>query len=275
MTSISTTLATSINSVRPRKRAISFLRTFAVIALMVLAVLVANRILHIKYVIATGLKGEFGPATAQWQAEVTQQARRSQQIQGSAVFIGDSLTVGFATSNVTAKAENFGIDGDSIDWLLLRMPRYRLNRASVIVVEIGINNLLQRGQSGFDGFAAKYHRLLAMLPAQVPAIAMGILPVNTRSDGLLAGRLFRTTLRNVNREIAAECKQFPNCRYLDLSATLADASGNLDDPYDAGDGVHLSTAGYEVWRTMLTPLLDQMTALPHVEDLAQTHFDKN
>jgi lysophospholipase L1-like esterase len=265
MTSTSSTPTLPIEAIKasppepPRRISI---RKLAAISIMVLALLLVGKMLHIKYVIATGLKGEFGPATAQWQAEVTQQVRRSEQIHGAAVFLGDSLTVGLATSNVTAKAENFGIDGDSLDWLLLRMPRYRFSGAKVIVVEIGINNWLQRGHLGFSGLAGKYHQLLAMLPGQVPVVAIGILPVNSHAKSLPDSGQANAAIRDANKQIEAECWQFRNCHYLDLVRTLADKSGNLQAGYDAGDGVHLTTAGYEAWAITLTPLLEKLMVTP-------------
>jgi len=128
----------------------------------------ANKMMHVGQLISIGLKGEFGPATAQWQAEVEGQSRRSQQIHGAVVFIGDSLIVGLATSNVASKSENFGINADWLDSLLLRLPRYRLSEARAVVLEIGSNDWPIDSSSGFASFAAKYHRLLAMLPSQVP-----------------------------------------------------------------------------------------------------------
>jgi lysophospholipase L1-like esterase len=212
----------------------------------------------LKYLISTGLKGEFGPATAQWKAEVTQQAQRSQQLHDAVVFFGDSLTVGLATSNVAARSENFGIDGDSIDWLLLRLPRYDLIGTKAIVIEIGINNWLQEGHSGFDGFANKYRTLLGSLPQSVPIVAVAILPVNSHAAALIKGRWFPGDIRQANHQIADQCRQVSNCRYLDSSILLADQSGKLKPKYDSGDGVHLSTTGYAAWSALLINSLERI-----------------
>ena len=234
-----------------------WLANSAIVALVLLALLVTAKMLHVRRVISIGLKGEFGPATTQWQVEVMQQARRSQQIHGAVVFIGDSLIVGLATSNVAPKSENFGINGDTIDWLLLRLPQYNLTEAQAIVLEIGSNDW----PSGFDGFASKYGRLLTMLPSQVPVIAVGLMPLNGVKAGVSDSSRVPDAFRRVNKEIALSCRQFHNCRYLDLFDTLADGSGNLKARYDAGDGQHLSTAGNDLWVVALKPLLNQETTV--------------
>jgi lysophospholipase L1-like esterase len=215
--------------------------------------------LHLRRLISIGLKGEWGPATVQWQAEVMQQSRRSEQIQGAVVFIGDSLIVGLATSNVALKSENFGINGDTLDWLLLRLPQYKLSAARAIVLEIGSNDWPVYDSADFAEFGAKYHRVLAMLPSHVLVIAVGLMPVNTHAAGVLEGDRLPSSFRQINKDIAAQCRQFSNCRFLDLFNALSDKSGNLETRYDAGDGNHLSTAGNVVWGTALASMLDRET----------------
>ena len=100
--------------------------TIGIAALIV--ILIVAKILHLRQFVHIGrLEPGWGPDTMYWQAEVLQQSRRSQQIEGVAVFLGDSITVGLATSRVTAHSENFGINGDSIDGLLLRVPQYQVH----------------------------------------------------------------------------------------------------------------------------------------------------
>ncbi len=205
---------------------------------------------HLRHYVSFG--PPWGPSSVEWQTEVLQQSRRSEQFAGATVFLGDSQMVGLATSNLAPKPENFGIAGDTIDGLLLRLPRYRLTGARLIVVEIGVNNYVT---DGFSGFSPKYRRALGMLPRHTPVISVGIFPVKrgvTTRLGLPVG--MTQAIRQANREIADACRQYPNCRFLDVSAALSDADGYLQTRYDSGDGLHLSTAGYAVWEKALKPL---------------------
>jgi lysophospholipase L1-like esterase len=152
-----------------------------------------------------------------FQAEVLQQSRRSEQMEKTVVFFGDSLTVGLATSNISQKSENFGIDGDTIDGLLFRIPRYHLEGARTIVVEIGINNWKH---DGFRNFENKYRQLLRELPPSVPVIATAIFPVNVDPKDHPEWAHAPAAIRKANEEIAEACKQFANCRFLDLTPLL-------------------------------------------------------
>jgi len=173
-------------------------------------------------------------------------------MENTVVFLGDSITVGLATSNISPKSENFGIDGDTIDGLLFRIPRYHLDCARTIVVEIGINDWRH---DGFQNFEDKYRQLLRGLPQSVPVIATAIFPVNGDAKEHPEWAHAPAAIRKANGEIAGVCNQFTNCRFLDLTPLLADPSGTLQSIYDVGDGVHLSSAAYRVWTRNLAPLI--------------------
>jgi lysophospholipase L1-like esterase len=200
--------------------------------------------LHLKQIIA--------PPAAQriqdsgfYSVIVRQQSRQLVQCSGALVFLGDSLTAGLATSNVAPNTENLGIPGDTIDGLLSRIGRYDLSQARGVVVEIGINNWpLDR----FADFGSKYRQLLAALPSGIPITAVGIMPTNPKSVTVgFAQNGLKAAIINTNARIERACKDRRACTYIDLSKNLGDSQGELAAPYDAGDGVHISRAGYTIW----------------------------
>ena len=173
-------------------------------------------------------------------------------MKNAVAFIGDSITVGLATSNAAEKSENFGMDGDTIDGLLLRIPRYRLTGARAIVVEIGINNYKK---DKLKNFGTKYDQLLRLLPQTTPVIAMAIMPVNKHADWIFPSTEASEAIRTTNRDVAATCKRFPNCRFLDLTSVLSDEVGDLQFKYEEGDGIHPTALAYEIWTEALRPLI--------------------
>ena len=185
-------------------------------------------------------------------AESLQQSRRSVQMHDTAVFIGDSITVGLATSNIAPRAENFGIDGDTIDGLTTRLPHYNLTQSRIIVLEIGINNYRR---DKLANFGVKYRQLLRILPPNIPIVAMAIFPINEHANDWIPASDASVAIKKANREIDLACQQVSTCTFLDLSSSLANADGYIKPIYEVGDGIHLSEAAYKVWASALAPYM--------------------
>jgi lysophospholipase L1-like esterase len=192
----------------------------------------------------------FDSRAAPFAAESQQQSRRSIQMRNAAVFIGDSITVGLATSNIAPHSENFGIDGDTVDGLITRLPRYDLTKARVIVLEIGVNNYHRDKLTGFE---PKYRQLLGLLPHGIPVVAMAIFPINEHASWWVPVRDATEAIKKANKEIALACQQVSTCTFLDLSPSLGDAGGSMKSIYEVGDGIHLSEPAYAVWASALAP----------------------
>jgi lysophospholipase L1-like esterase len=185
-------------------------------------------------------------------AESLQQSRRSMQMDNTAVFIGDSITVGLATSNIAPHSENFGIDGDTVDGLIARLPHYNLTKARVIVLEIGVNNYRRDKLTGFD---PKYRQLLGLFPRGIPVVAMAIFPINEHANWWIPVRDATVAIKKANQEIALACQQVSTCTFLDLSSSFGNADGSMKSIYEVGDGVHLSEPAYRVWAAALAPYI--------------------
>lgn len=195
----------------------------------------------------------FGENNILYKAEVLQQIRRSQRIDGAVVFLGDSEITGLASSNIALKTENFGISGETIEGLIGRVPSYKLDKARAIVIEIGINNM---AIDRLSGFSDKYSRLLALMPPAVPVIAMAIMPVNPDAAQYFIYPGAESSIQAANRGLREACLVRPNTQYLDVHDPLADPSSALRQGFSAGDGLHLSEAGYAVIEQLLTSALN-------------------
>lgn len=184
--------------------------------------------------------------------EVRLQIRRSQQAKDAAIFFGDSLMEGFATSSVMATSENFGITSDTLDRAIARIPQYNLAGARIIVLEFGINDIwLQQT----EGFAQKYKQILNLLPRGVPVVAMGISAITAKGEQTLQRNDTRQIIPALNRQIAEACGRRTECLFVDTTQSMRDVDGFLSAQYAEADGVHLSTAGYRMWAAVLRPLL--------------------
>jgi hypothetical protein len=173
-------------------------------------------------------------------------AVRSEQIDGTDVMFGDSITFGFATSMMPNPTENLSIGGECIESLLYRLPKLRLDRARRIILTVGFNNWWS---NKYGDFGSKYDLLLSSMPHDVPVVANAILPVNPRRFILASyGKGMLSGVAAANAVMKRACERHPNCRYVPQPRDLANGDGTLVAPADGGDGVHLTRYGYDVWR---------------------------
>ncbi len=163
---------------------------------------------------------------------------------GAVIFIGDSIVQGLCVSAVVTPSVNFGIGSDTTVGVLKRLPEYHsLERASVCVMAIGINDLERRRN---EEILKNYSLIVRAVPPRLPLVFSAVLPVDERVRNGLAGKNSR--IRKLNSGLKALCEgRSPKCIFVDTGPKLIDSSDNLRKEYDAGDGVHLNGAGNSIW----------------------------
>lgn len=174
---------------------------------------------------------------------------------GSVVFLGDSLTQGMSTSAVHPFGINYGIGNDTTIGLLGRLSNYKsLNRASLIVVQIGHNDFRYRAPKQIVENMA---RIFDTLPSHVPIIVTAIFPV----DGNIVSEPKNGDIVAVNREIATLASKYSNIRFLNINKQLSSSGTvSLDTFLHIGDGVHLNKNGYQYWLMNLKALIKDIKA---------------
>jgi lysophospholipase L1-like esterase len=177
---------------------------------------------------------------ARYVTKARAQSEQSQHAPARVVFLGDSHIANSHVEQLSADYANYGIGGDTIDGLIVRLPSYDLSHARTIVLEIGTNNI-EKNKPPYR-IGERYERLLKALPPSARVIAVGVPPVRHRFS-LLRGR--DTDRDRANAEIRNVCRRSHRCSFVDPSF-LADESGVLRGDYDRGDGGHLSAEGYRV-----------------------------
>jgi lysophospholipase L1-like esterase len=155
-------------------------------------------------------------------------------------------------------AANFGWGADRVENILWRLENGELDDVNpkVIVLLAGTNNVGNRvppGNTGEDvtrGLAAILRVMQAKAPDAV-TILMGIFP---RNDNMAV----MPEIDAINANLA-KMADGARIRYLNINGKLADASGRLyDGMMNAGDKLHPTLAGYQVWADALKPILEEL-----------------
>lgn len=165
---------------------------------------------------------------------------------GAAIFLGDSITQGLATSAVALGSVNFGIGSATTFELLDNMRWYRsLQRASAIFLNIGINDI---GRGATDGLGKRLQAIANALPADRPLIWSGIMPVYT-------GTIDPLDIEEANRSIRKLCAVRSQCWYVDTAKVL----GSGGEAFFL-DGLHPNDLGYSRWIEALRPAYQRAMA---------------
>ena len=165
----------------------------------------------------------------------------------SAIFLGDSITQGLATTAIVAHATNYGIGGEDTTELLTAIPFYRsLQHAKTIFLSIGVNDLHYHDQQTLE---ARLRQIVDALPRNTDLVWSSIMPV-------YANPIDPPDIAIVNQAIRALCENRGHCVYVDTEALFLDSNNQQIKQDFLDDGVHLSTAGYAKWIRALQHALE-------------------
>lgn len=157
------------------------------------------------------------------------------------VFIGDSIVQGLATSAVSPISVNYGIGSDTTAGVLRRLPKYKsLSSAKAIVLSIGVNDLLTQSATHI---LSNYGKILSSIPEDRPVLVVAILPVDELS--FKKASVSNKRISMVNDSLSRLAGEYEKATFINLRGLLEDEHGNLSERFHAGDGVHLTSIGYE------------------------------
>ncbi|MBD2446392.1 G-D-S-L family lipolytic protein [Nostoc sp. FACHB-152] len=184
------------------------------------------------------------------------QAATEQNPQNLSILVGDSISLWFPVELLPENRYwlNQGISGETSTGLLKRLDIFDRTKPEVIFVMIGINDLI-RGESD-EVILENQRQIMRYLRKTHPTaqvVVQSILPHGAEEatwvgrDKLLA--VPNNRIRQLNQQIQLIATK-RGVKYLDLYPLFANQQGNLR-PELSTDGLHLSPAGYLVWRTAL------------------------
>lgn len=170
------------------------------------------------------------------------------------ILAGDSLSAWFPTDLLPSKHYwlKQAIAGDTSAMLLQRLEIFGRSQPSVILIMIGINDIIC-GQTD-ETILENYQKIISHLQQVHPQAEISIQSILPHSGGswdrqneLLSTS--NTRIRQLNQQLQAIATT-AGIKYLDLHPIFADSQGNLRSELTT-DGLHLSRAGYQVWRSAL------------------------
>jgi lysophospholipase L1-like esterase len=192
-------------------------------------------------------------------------------------FVGDSITrrwgaldypellANWRSNFFGWNAANFGWGADKIQNILWRLEHGELDGVNpkVIVVLAGTNNV--GSEPGDETTIADITRGLRALvdicrrkAPEATIILTGIFP---RNDNMAV----MPEITRINMELARFADR--RLRYLNVNDKLADTNGRLlEGMMDAGDKLHPTIKGYQVWADGLKPILTELLGPPAAHD---------
>ena len=165
---------------------------------------------------------------------------------GATIFIGDSITQSLATSAVSELSVNYGIGSDTTLGVLNRLPIYEsINSIKAVVIAIGVHDLARRNN---DSIIHNYEEILDYIPKNTKILVSAILPIDERVQSKKSSN---ERISKLNSSLEKLAENYENVVFVDSSNWLKGDDDNLKTEFHSGDGVHLSTAGYEIWISQL------------------------
>jgi lysophospholipase L1-like esterase len=173
---------------------------------------------------------------------------REPVVRGGILFLGDSITEGGQWGELLGDPSvvNRGIGGDITFGVMKRLDEVIRRAPSKLFLLIGVNDI---GKDIPDAVIAdNVRKIIQRLQAKSPGTAFhlqSILPVNPEVRGFPQHYDKQSHVMNTNRLLRIVASA-TGVDFVDLYSVFLDAHGRLDARY-TNDGLHLNSAGYEIW----------------------------
>ena len=197
-----------------------------------------------------------GAAPAKWAASIdafTRADAANPPPRDAVLFVGSSSIVrwkSLARDFPEVRAVNRGFGGSELADSVHYLDRLVLPHQPRVVVLYAGENDLQAGATAEEvhaRFQAFRRGLHAALP-QTRLVFIAIKPSPSRAK-------IRERIDRANTLIAATCREDPRLAFADVVPPMLDAAGQPRAELFVADRLHLSEAGYAVWRPIVAPLL--------------------
>ena len=182
---------------------------------------------------------------------------------GQIVFVGDSITDFYPLddyySDLDLSVYNRGIGGDTTDGLLNRMKISLFDlKPSKIILMIGVNDLYGGGKN-IDYVFENYKTIISQIETNLPETKVYCMSIISQNEKLtqLANIDITDKIEKIitlNEKIKNFVQTKTTLSYVDLFSATSDENNRLISSY-TDDGIHLNSAGFEVWTSLLKPLL--------------------
>ena len=168
-------------------------------------------------------------------------------------------------------ASDFGWGADLTQNILWRLEHGELDGVNpkVVVLLAGTNNVGRGVRAGTEeakiaDVTKGIEAILRVIEEKAPRAAIILTAIFPRNDSMAA----MPVIQRINGKLSklADGKKI---RYLDVNDKLADADGKLfEGMMNAGDKLHPTLKGYQVWADALKPVFTELLGPPAKEDHA-------
>jgi lysophospholipase L1-like esterase len=171
---------------------------------------------------------------------------------GEIIFLGNSITdIGeWAEIWQNSKVKNRGISGDITFGVLARLDEILSSRPTKLFIMIGVNDIARNIPEAV--ILKNYRRMIDSVQIKSPKtqlIMQSVLPTNDEFKPFKNHYGKDDRIRAVNNGLQALCAD-TGVIFVNLYPRFLDASGKLDKQY-TNDGLHLTGAGYMLWKKIL------------------------
>jgi lysophospholipase L1-like esterase len=214
-----------------------------------------------KYAWAAGLLCWSGTVFAQYDSsygstyyrqKVTQFRSIPDMDTGEIIFLGDSITDIAEWSELfkNPAIKNRGISGDKTAGILNRLQEVTDRKPARIFIMIGINDIAEEVPDSL--ILANYTQIIQRIQSASPITKLyvqSILPTNDTFTEFARHQHKDAHIQAINQQLKILAAQRA-CTYVDLYTFMCDRDGKLSSAY-TNDGLHLTGAGYQVWKGVL------------------------
>jgi lysophospholipase L1-like esterase len=175
-------------------------------------------------------------------------------VQGKTIFLGNSLTefCDWKKHLNDSTIINRGIAGDNTYGVLKRLNDIIVRRPSRLLIEIGINDIAKNIPDSI--IAINIFQIVKSVKKILPetiVFVYSVLPTNDAVKKEYSDAFNKNShVVNVNKLLKAEQRK-AGFIYIDTYKMLADKNGKLNKKYALEDGLHIGSAGYQLWIKLL------------------------
>jgi lysophospholipase L1-like esterase len=166
---------------------------------------------------------------------------------GDVVMLGDSITEGGQWHEIFPglPMKNRGIGGDTTTGVLQRLDQVTQGKPAAVFIKIGTNDLTHGPERPVS--YQQYRQIVSRIQADSPDTAIFLQSLLPR------GLDYRESVEAFNREVRSVAADL-GVSYVDLYPLFLAEDGSIRDELSR-DELHLNGAGYQLWRSQLTPYM--------------------
>ncbi len=194
---------------------------------------------------------------------------------GSIIFMGNSITDGAEWSELFQDPAvlNRGISGDNTSGVLHRLAEVTSRKPEKLFLLIGINDLA-KGLTP-DSINHAIQQIVAYVrfySSTTQIFVQSVLPVNDKQGKFSQHVKKNAEILQLNKLLKAGSALL-QYHFVDLHSCFAGPDGKLK-PELTNDGLHLTATGYQLWKTLVFPLVYALPDKPSlIPEPRQLHWE--